>query len=77
LLVPVAAVVTDGDRKIVYVVNEKSVVEARPVTLGPRQDESVAVKGGLKEGDRVVVGGLRQLRSGMAVKTRPASSDKR
>jgi membrane fusion protein, multidrug efflux system len=76
LLVPEAAVATDGDRKFVYVVNEKDVVEARPVTLGPREGESVAVKGGLKATDRVVVGELQRLRPGMAVKPRPAAGDK-
>jgi multidrug efflux pump subunit AcrA (membrane-fusion protein) len=53
------------------------VVEARPVRLGPREGESVAVKGGLKEGDRAVVGGLAGLRAGMAVKARPATSGKK
>src|SRR5205085_9083075 len=46
LLVPQSAVATDGDRKFVYVVNEKDVVEARAVTLGQREGESVVVKGG-------------------------------
>jgi RND family efflux transporter MFP subunit len=77
LLVPAAAVWSVGGRKFVYAVNEKGVVEARPVTLGQREGESVAVKGGLKEGDRVVVGGLQRLRAGMAVKTRPAAGDKK
>jgi RND family efflux transporter MFP subunit len=76
LLVPRSAVVTDGDRKFVYVVNAKGVVEARPVTLGPREGELVAVKGRLKEADRVVVGELRGLRAGTAVKTRDRPADK-
>ena len=45
-------------------------VEARPVRLGQREGDSVAVKGGLKEGGRVVVGGLAGLRAGMAVQAR-------
>lgn len=72
LLVPEAAVWSVGGRKFVYVVNDKDVLEARPVTLGQREGESVAVKGGLKATDRVVVGGLQQLRAGMTVQTRPA-----
>jgi RND family efflux transporter MFP subunit len=82
LLVPAAAVWSVGGRRFVYVVNGKDVVEARPVTLGQREGESVAVKDGLKATDRVVVGGLsgrddRRLRPGMAVKTRPAAGDKK
>jgi hypothetical protein len=46
------------------------------VTLGQEEGELVVVKGGLKAADRVAVGGLRQLEPGMAVKARPASSDK-
>jgi RND family efflux transporter MFP subunit len=76
LLVPAAAVAADRGRKFVYVVNEKDVVEIRPVTLGPRAGESVVVKDGLKGADRVVVGGLAGLREGTAVKPRPATSGK-
>ena len=47
---------------------------ARPVRLGQREGESVAVKGGLTEGDRVVVGGRAGLGAGRAVKARPATS---
>ena len=50
-------------------------VEARPVRLGPRKGESVAVKDGLKATDRVVVGELRGLRAGMAVKARDRPAD--
>jgi RND family efflux transporter MFP subunit len=68
LLVPQAAVASDQGRKYVYVVNGQDVVESRTVTLGPREGELVAVKEGLKAGDRVVVGGLHGLRPGMAVR---------
>jgi len=76
LLVPVAAVLSVVDRKFVYVVNDKGVVEHRPVTLGREEGELVVVKGGLKAADRVAVGGLRQLEPGMAVKPRPAAGGK-
>ena len=52
-------------------------VEARPVRLGQREGESVAVKVGLKATDRVVVGGLQQLRAGMTVQPRPATGGKK
>ncbi len=80
LLVPAEAVgtsgTTDRPQKIVYVVNEKDVVEIRPVTLGPREGEWVAVKGGLKATDRVVVGEFLKVAAGIAVKPRPAAGEK-
>jgi RND family efflux transporter MFP subunit len=68
LLVPERAVATDGARKFVYVVNDKNVVESRPLTLGSLHEGLRVVKDGLNPGDRVVVGGPRGLRAGMTVK---------
>jgi RND family efflux transporter MFP subunit len=76
LLVPARAVGADQGRKFVYVVNEKNVVESRPVTPGARDGDLVAVKEGLQAGDRVVVGGLEKLRTGMTVKPREADPGK-
>jgi RND family efflux transporter MFP subunit len=77
LLVPEAAVMTEGGRKFVYVVNEKEVVESRPVTLGQVQGDLRVVKGGLNEGDRVITGGLPMAKPGKKVKPREAASDKK
>jgi RND family efflux transporter MFP subunit len=67
LLVPQRAVGTDQGRHFVYVVNDKGVVESRPVILGPHEGELVAVKGGLKAEDWVAVSGLQRLRAGLTV----------
>lgn len=69
-LLPGQAIGTDQGRKFVYVVNEKNVIETRPVTLGPQEGDLVAVKEGLKAGDRVAVGELGKLRPGTKVKPR-------
>jgi RND family efflux transporter MFP subunit len=77
LLVPARAVGTDRGRKVVYVVNEKNVLEARPVTLGQREGDLVAVREGLKAGDRVVISGPGKPRAGTAVKPREEPIEKR
>jgi multidrug efflux pump subunit AcrA (membrane-fusion protein) len=58
----------------VYVVNDKDMVEERPVTFGSRQDDFVAINEGLKPEDRVIVSHQKQVREAMIVKpvTAPA-----
>ena len=73
LLVPEEAVGLEEGMKFVLVVGEKDVVEQRKVDLGPRQDGWRAVKEGLREDDRVVVGGPKGLRPGTTVKPREAA----
>jgi RND family efflux transporter MFP subunit len=70
LLVPDQAVMTEEGARFVFVVNDKDVLEKRPVTLGQEDDGWRVVKAGLKAEDRVVVGSLGKLRPGMAVRTR-------
>jgi len=58
LLIPDAAVVSDQARKIVFVVGNDNVVQARPVTLGQLVDGLRVVRDGLKPDDKVVLDGL-------------------
>jgi multidrug efflux system membrane fusion protein len=68
LLVNQKAVLTDQDRRYVYVVDEEDRVERRDVEPGPRLDELVLIRSGLQSGERVVVNGLQKiLFSGMSV----------
>jgi len=67
LLINERAVDTDQGQKVVYVVNDKNVVDTRPVTLGSAQDGLREVTEGLRPSDRVVVNGLQQVRPGAAV----------
>ena len=73
LLVPAEAVGFKDGQWFVLVVGEKDVVEWRTVVEGPRQDGSWTVKEGLRENDRVVVGGPKGLRPGTTVRPREAS----
>lgn len=54
LLVPDSAVQSDEGHKFVFVVNEKNVVERRPVTIGGTESELRIVTEGLKESEWVV-----------------------
>jgi membrane fusion protein, multidrug efflux system len=58
LLIPDSAIVSDQARKIVFVVGNDNVVQARPVTLGQLVDGLRVVRKGLKADDKVVLDGL-------------------
>lgn len=58
LLIPDSAIVSDQTAKIVFVVNDKNKVEARPVKLGPLSEGLRAIKSGLSATDRVVINGI-------------------
>ena len=57
VLVPAGATQTSAKGPFVYVVNGDSTAELRPVTVGQRQGDLVAISSGLKGGERVVTAG--------------------
>lgn len=61
LLIHDQAVLTDQDRKYVYVVGKKGEAERRDIVLGPEFDGLRVVSSGLGAGDRVVVNGTRKI----------------
>jgi RND family efflux transporter MFP subunit len=67
LLVSERALDTDQGQKILYVVNEKDEVVARPVRLGALHDGLREITDGVKAGERVIVNGLQQVRPGITV----------
>jgi RND family efflux transporter MFP subunit len=68
LLVPDSAVMSDGGKKFVFVVNDRDAVATRPVVLGSRHENLVVIKEGLTEKERVIVGRLKDIRAGLLVK---------
>lgn len=79
-IIPTAAIQRGTIGPYVYVVKGDQTVSVRPLTLGPTEDEKVAVLEGLQPDELVVVDGADKLREGMKVKlvTRepaPASDD--
>ncbi len=61
LLINEQAVLTDQDRRYVYVVGDKNSAERRDVKLGPRVEGLLVVESGLKPGDRVIINGMRKI----------------
>jgi multidrug resistance efflux pump len=72
LLIPIQALVNDGDRDFVYIFKDGS-VHRRVIRKGLVQDTQVEVMQGLNVGERVVTAGHGFLKDGMAVRL-PASS---
>jgi membrane fusion protein (multidrug efflux system) len=67
VLVPQRAVLEGPKGKFVYVVNNKSQAEPRPVTLGDWLGDSWVVTSGLAAGDRVIVDGVMKIGPGAPV----------
>jgi membrane fusion protein (multidrug efflux system) len=67
ILVPQRAVTLSADGAHVMVVGPGDVVEQRSIRVGPLYQDSWAVLGGLKAGERVVVDGLQKIRAGQKV----------
>ncbi|MEM9130224.1 MAG: efflux RND transporter periplasmic adaptor subunit [Pseudomonadota bacterium] len=64
LLLPDEAVLSDQARKIVLVVDEEGVVEARVVELGPLHQGLRVIRSGIVGEDRVIVNGVLRARPG-------------
>src|SRR5256885_12713098 len=73
LLIDDKAVLTDQDRKYVYVVGEGNKAERRDLELGRMVDGRRVVDKGLAAGDSLVVGGLQRIYyPGMPISPKPA-----
>ena len=69
LTIPVSAVIRNGDRASVFVVDKSHHVQSRSVSLGLRESSIVEVTSGLAEGDLVITGGQSNYQAGEAVRT--------
>jgi membrane fusion protein, multidrug efflux system len=61
LLIHEQAVLTDQDRRYVYIVGKGNSAERRDVTLGSPVEGLRIVESGLKAGDKVIVNGMRKI----------------
>jgi RND family efflux transporter MFP subunit len=61
-LIPDEAILSDQDRKYVYVVNGENKVEYRTVVPGQAVQKLRVIKKGLKENDRVIVSGMQRVK---------------
>lgn len=76
LLIDDTAVLTDQNRKYVYVVGEDSTAQRRDIVLGRMADGLRIVDSGLQAGDQVVVNGIQKIFfPGMPVEAQPTVMD--
>jgi len=76
LLIHEQAVLTDQDRRYVYIAGKDNSAERRDVKLGPHVGGLVVVESGLKPGDKVIVNGMRKIFfPGQPVKPRDVPMD--
>jgi membrane fusion protein (multidrug efflux system) len=68
ILIPYKAVTEQLGEFFVYVVNDSNKVSQREVPLGPQIGTNVIVKDSLREGEKIVVQGVQNLREGAMVK---------
>jgi multidrug efflux pump subunit AcrA (membrane-fusion protein) len=67
ITIPVEALVPEGDKFKVFVVDAKNVVHATDVTVGSRDQKVAEIKSGLTVGSRVVTYGAYGLEDGATV----------
>lgn len=68
LLVSETALGTDQDKKYVYIVDSKNLVQYQRVKPGPVQDDGLRVVDGIKADDWIITSGLQLVRPQMEVK---------
>ena len=64
LLIPQKATYEVLDKKYVFVIGEDDVVQARQITIGEEMPHLFEVTSGLTENDRILLDGLRKVKSG-------------
>jgi RND family efflux transporter MFP subunit len=67
MLIPETAIVSDGPRKIAYVVGADGKVGVKPLETGAVVDGLRIVRSGLGEADKVIVNGIQRAQPGMNV----------
>jgi len=68
LTIPLQAIVSNGSRAAVLVVDSQNCVQSRNVEIGLQGSTLAEVKSGLAEGDRVITGGPSKYQDGETVK---------
>jgi len=76
VLVPQRAVLEGPQGKFVYVVDEKSTAQPRPVEVGEWAGSDWIISGGLKPGDRVIIDGVMRIGPGAPVQAASVNGEK-
>jgi RND family efflux transporter MFP subunit len=70
MLIPETAVVSDGQRKVAYVVGADNMVAVKPLETGAIIDGLRVVRSGLAENDQVIVNGVQRAMPGAPVQAK-------
>jgi membrane fusion protein, multidrug efflux system len=75
-VIPESALLSMGDRTVVYVIGNDRVAQIRPVKVGLRMPDVVEITSGLQVGEKVVAEGLQKVRPGapVIIATNPPSA---
>ena len=76
VLIPQRAVLEGPQGKFVYVVDEKSTAQARPVEVGEWAGSDWIITGGLQPGERVIIDGVMRIGPGAPVKVADPAAKK-
>jgi membrane fusion protein (multidrug efflux system) len=76
VLIPQRAVLEGPQGKFVYVVDEKSTAQSRPVEVGEWAGSDWIIIGGLKPGERVIIDGVMRIGPGAPVKVADPAAQK-
>ncbi len=76
IVVPVAALVPEGEGFKVFVVDAESIAHEQSVTVGARSDSTAEITEGLKGGERVVTYGAYGVEDSVKVATTPPAKSK-
>lgn len=68
IVVPLAAIFQQGNRPAVWLIGKDDAVELRPVEVERYADQGAILRGGLREGERVVAAGAFRLTAGEKVR---------
>jgi len=71
VVIPQEAIVRQGTKHLVFVLDEQDLAQQREVTLGTFFVDGVHLRSGVEAGDRVVVAGHQKLRPGAATRPQP------
>jgi RND family efflux transporter MFP subunit len=66
---PLSAILNRGTGSSVYVVDDTSALQLRPVTVASFTEDAALVTSGLDDGDKVVTLGVQKLEAGLRVRT--------
>jgi membrane fusion protein (multidrug efflux system) len=71
LVIPRSALLEDQSGAYVMVINDKGIVEQRPVVIGMEQNTDIGIKSGLQPGENIITAGLQKVRPGSPAKGVP------